>query len=62
MTKILTAYFNKPTLANAQKVVAYMSKHPMAACMLTQYDNQMLQDAIAHINGIKNYPTQRVEA
>jgi len=62
MTKILTAYFNKPTLENAQRVVAYARKHPMAECMLTAYDLQILQDAVAQTKNTLNYPTQRVEA
>ena len=62
MTKLLTAYFNKPTLANAQKIVAHMRKHPMAACMLTAYDTQIMNNAVAHTRNTLDYPTQRVEA
>ena len=60
MTKLLKDYFNKPTLANAQKIVAYNRKHPFAACMLTAYDLQMFQAAVAHSNNTLDYPTQRL--
>jgi hypothetical protein len=62
MTKLLKTYFNKPTLENAQRIVAHTRKHPMAACMLTAYDHQILQDAVAHTKNTLNYPTQRVQA
>lgn len=50
MTKVLNAYRTNPTLANAQKVRAYERKHPMAACMLTREDADLLADAIHHSN------------
>lgn len=50
MTKVLATYRANPTLANAQKVRAYERKHPMAACMLTREDQNLLADAIHHAN------------
>lgn len=36
MHKLLDKWLFEPNLANAQKVVNYDKKHPMASCMLTK--------------------------
>jgi len=48
MTKLLTAYRAARTFPIAQKVRAYTLKHPMAACMLSFEEANLLKDALAH--------------
>jgi hypothetical protein len=50
MTKLLTKYFAHPSLKNAQKLRAYERAHPMARCMLTKEESDMLADAIHQAN------------
>jgi len=50
MFKLLTRYIDKPTLANAQKLRAYERSHPMARCMLTADQSDLLANAIRHAN------------
>lgn len=50
MKKVLDAYRANPTYAKAQKVRAYERSHPMAACMLSKEDADLLADAIHHAN------------
>jgi len=50
MTKILNSYRAKPTTANARKVRSYERSHPMARCMLSIADCDLLADAIHHAN------------
>ena len=49
MTKLLQAYLNKPTLKNAEKIRAYSLRHPMALCMMTQFDTELFNDALHQI-------------
>jgi len=49
MTNLLKAYLNKPTLKNALKIRAYSLRHPMALCMMTQFDTEMFNDALRHV-------------
>lgn len=50
MNKLLAAYRATPTLKNAQKVRSYDRSHPMAACMLSREDADLLADAIHQAN------------
>lgn len=50
MQKLLIAYRAKPTFANARKVRAYERSHPMALCLLTRDDANLVADAIHHAN------------
>jgi hypothetical protein len=59
MTKLLKAYLNNPTLENAQKIKAYSRKHPFASTTLTQYDTELLNDALRHAIGLSSYPSER---
>ena len=45
MPKLLTKFSESPTVANARKVIAYANKHPMAACMLLQSEQELLRHA-----------------
>jgi hypothetical protein len=53
MTKLLKAYLNNPTLNNATKLLVYSHQHPMARVALTQFNNELLNDAIRHAIGLK---------
>ena len=53
MTKLLAAYTAAPTLNAAIKVRNYSLKHPMAACMLTFEQHEVLAAAIRHVNAMK---------
>lgn len=46
MNKLLAAYRANPTLQNAQKLEQYDAKHPMAACLLTPEDADLLAAAL----------------
>lgn len=50
MTKLITAYRAAPTLKNAIKLRAYERSHPMAVCILTREDADLLADAIHQAN------------
>jgi hypothetical protein len=50
MTKLIAAYRAAATVKNAQKLRAYERSHPMAVCMLTREDADLLADAIHHAN------------
>ena len=50
MLKLIAAYTAQPTLKSAQKVRAYERSHPMAVCMLTQEQSDVLATAIHHAN------------
>jgi hypothetical protein len=45
MSKLLAAYLANPSAKNAQKLVAYDRKHPMAACMLNPLETALLAQA-----------------
>jgi hypothetical protein len=59
MTKLLKAYLNQPTLKNALKLRAYSLKHPMACVLLTQFDNELLTDAVRHAEGLDPLASER---
>lgn len=48
MQKLLEKYVAAPTVENAAKVRAYENKHPMAACMLSSLQLEIMSRAIAH--------------
>lgn len=50
LLKLLQAYALQPTLQRAMKIRAYDRKHPMAACLLSKADQDLLADAIHHAN------------
>jgi hypothetical protein len=50
MSKLITTYRTAPTLKNAQKLRAYERAHPMAVCMLSRDDADLLANAITHAN------------
>lgn len=50
MTKLLNAYRHFPTLQNARKLRSYERSHPMAVCMLSKDDSDLLADAINYAN------------
>lgn len=50
MTKLLNAYRANRTDANARKVRAYERAHPMARCMLSAADLDLVADAIHQAN------------
>jgi hypothetical protein len=50
MTKLLNTYRAAPTLKNAQKVRAYERAHPMAVCLLSKADADLVADAIHQAN------------
>jgi hypothetical protein len=50
MTKLLTAYRADRSAKNAAKLRAYDRAHPMAACLLTKTDADLLADAIHQAN------------
>jgi hypothetical protein len=50
MNKLISAYRVTPTLKNAQKLRAYERSHPMAVCMLSRADADLVADAIHHAN------------
>lgn len=51
MQKVLNAYENNPTDANAQKVRTYNLKHPMASCFLRPEELAVLQQAVQQAGG-----------
>jgi hypothetical protein len=51
MTNLLKAYLNNRTLKNALKIRAYSLCHPMALCMMTQFDTELFNDALHQIAG-----------
>jgi hypothetical protein len=59
MTKLLKAYLNRPTSKNAIKLLVYSHQHPMARVMLTQFDNELLNDAIRHAIGLNPLAGER---
>lgn len=46
MTKLLTAYAANPSLKMARKLRAHDQAHPMARCMLTVTELELLVSAI----------------
>lgn len=50
MQKLIAAYLADRSLKNAQKLRAYDRNRPMARCMLTPADNDLLADAIHQAN------------
>jgi hypothetical protein len=50
MLKLLNTYVAKPTLDNAKRIRDYDRKHPMASCMLSPAESNILADAIHHAN------------
>ena len=60
MTNLLKAYLNNRTLKNALKIRAYSLLHPMALCMMTQFDTEMFNDALLHVErGSDDRPPRR---
>jgi hypothetical protein len=53
MNKLLAAYAACPTGVAAVQVRNYSLKHPMAACMLTFEQHEVLAAAIRHVNAMK---------
>lgn len=47
MSKLLANYRADKSMANAIKLAAYDRKHPMAACLLSVEDTDLLAQAIA---------------
>ena len=47
MTKLIAKYLARPTLANAQRLVAYAHKHPFAGMTLSPLERGLLADAAA---------------
>lgn len=47
MKKILEAYRASPTLKNAERVRAYLIKHPMAACLFDEHDSAVIGNAVS---------------
>jgi len=50
MQKLLNNYRAAPTVKNAQKLRAYERSHPMAVCMLSKEDSDLLADAVHKAN------------
>ncbi len=50
MNKLLTSYRATPTFKLAQKIRAYDRAHPMATCLLTRDDADLVATAIHHAN------------
>jgi len=50
MIKLLAAYAACPTLNDALRARNYSLKHPMASCLLSFEDRQILANAIRHID------------
>lgn len=50
MQKLLIAYAADPSVKNAVKLRTYDRAHPMARCMLSVDDADLLADAINHAN------------
>ncbi len=50
MTKLLDKYRSDRSPANARKLRAYERTHPMAVCLLTREDADLLADAIHQAN------------
>jgi hypothetical protein len=51
MNKLLNAYRAAPTMKNAIKLRMYDKMHPMAKCMLSKEDGELLDKALAPGNG-----------
>lgn len=47
MTKLIQKFKDDQTIENAKKLVAYNSKHPMAICMVSQADAEIIKQAQA---------------
>jgi hypothetical protein len=45
MSKLLTAFSEAPTVANARRLLAYVRKHPMALCMVTVDEHETIKHA-----------------
>ena len=45
MKKLIYAYRANPIIANAMRIAIYSRRHPMAACLLTQEDAAVLEQA-----------------
>lgn len=45
MAKLLLTFRENPSVSNAQKVLGYARKHPMAACMLDREQTEWLANA-----------------
>jgi hypothetical protein len=54
MMKILNTFRDQPTAANASKLTAYLTKHPMSACLLTAHDYSLLSHRIAFVSEIRD--------
>ena len=50
MNRLLDKYRAERSLPNAMKLAAYDRKHPMAACMLSTADADLLREAIRYVN------------
>ena len=50
MSKLIQKYRSEPSIKNAQKLRAYERSHPMAVCMLSREDADLLADAIHQAN------------
>ena len=62
MLKVLTRYFDSPTLRNAQAVRSYERSHPFGRTILTFEQHEVLADAIHHANtGRQPYPGVNVD-
>jgi len=47
MTKLLTAFADDRDVKTAARLISYVVKHPMALCMTTAEDNQLIAEARA---------------
>jgi hypothetical protein len=47
MKKMVNAYVSKPDAATASRLLAYISKHPMALCMADEADLAAVKKARA---------------
>lgn len=46
MTKLIAAYRNDPSIKNARKLERYERAHPMAVCLLSKEDSELLNEAL----------------
>lgn len=51
MRKLINKYENDPTMKNAQALMAYLDKHPMASVMASSDEQAMIGFAIDQTTG-----------
>jgi hypothetical protein len=50
MSKLITAFLANPTFKNRDRLVAYLTKHPMAVCLATSEEHAVIKSLF---NGAK---------